>query len=234
MSVPCLFRVCLLGSLTLVACREEREPPGTSTITVPASASMQATAAVSVASNPPPTPPSRERPGCSIETTGHQQTAWSTRWTPPRRGEPHPTHARSTYWASEQEVAVARSRNIDVPLEITCAGTPNRGLGGAVSAISRSSKPEHVPLSPASYPLVAGGKNSQAKPGEFAVGVLLVGHDVYRPTSGTLKLTRFDETGVSGSFDLNGELPSDRRSQIRVHGKFEIPCGDVAQSKCRR
>jgi hypothetical protein len=82
--------------------------------------------------------------------------------------------------------------------------------------------------------LVRGDAESEIRPGQFGIGVLLVGEHIYHPTSGKLTLKHFDLGGVSGSFELNAELSTERRSQIKVRGSFEIPCGDVAQSKCRR
>ena len=180
--------------------------------------------------------PVSRRPGCQLDVRGHQRVSWRTYWSPPKLGEPHPTHARSTYWASEEERQLAAKRNIDVPLEFTCAGTPDNGLGGAFSAVSRTSATQDVRFGAGAYALVNGADMHRIEPGEFAVGVLLIGEQLYEPLGGTLDILGFDRRGVRGSFTLEGKLESSTGKGERVHvrGAFDIPCGDVAQSACQR
>jgi hypothetical protein len=100
-----------------------------------------------------------------------------------------------------------------------------------MSVASRKSTEEDIPLGSGHYELVA-GLGTDAGPGEFAVGILLIGEHVYEPTRGKLELSRFDRSGVSGSFELGAKLSSDAKEVVKMRGRFDIPCGDVAQSKC--
>ena len=228
--VPPSLRSTLLVSVALLGCskasnKDEQVPAGQ------ASAALEARAGARADGAPPSEP--KGRPACEIKVTGHQQVAWSTYWTPPKKGEPHPTHARSTYWASEAELELAEQRHVDYPLELTCAGPPSHGLGGAFSALSRTSRPTDVPFGKKNYPLASKADAAKLEPGQFAVGVLLVGEELYDSAGGWLEVSRFDERGVAGAFDLEATLVSGRGERIRVTGKFDIPCGDVAQSKCQ-
>lgn len=217
--------VALLGCSKQNKNSDEQEPAGQT------SAALEAQATASADGAPPSQ--AKGRPACEIKVTGHQQLTWSTYWTPPKKGEPHPTHARSTYWASEKELELAEQRNVDYPLEFTCAGPPSHGLGGAFSALSRTSKPADVPFGKKNYPLVSKAAAAGLEPGQFAVGILLVGEELYDSLGGWLEVSRFDERGVAGTFDLDAKSVAGRGERIRISGKFDIPCGDVAQSKCR-
>lgn len=169
---------------------------------------------------------------CTLTVTGHQHVAWSTFWTPPKRGEPHPTHARSSYWANEAERELTKNRHVDFPLELTCAGLPDSGLGGAVSLVARTSSSKEVPLASKSYDIAPATQNPPGA-GAFEVGVLLVGESLYRSLGGTLNVQRFDARGVAGDFALDATLVDGKGERIHLKGSFDIPCGDVAQSLCQ-
>jgi hypothetical protein len=64
--------------------------------------------------------------------------------------------------------------------------------------------------------------------------VLLVGEQFYEPVHGTLDILEFDDSGVRGRFHLEGKASGVEGEPLRIRGSFEIPCGDVAQSLCRR
>lgn len=93
---------------------------------------------------------------------------------------------------------------------------------------SNDSKYKDVPFKKAAeYPIPAGGPlGGAAKPGEFNVLVTVDDDPYVVEKAGSLKLTRFDESGIAGtfSFSIGEAFPEGTAKKMQVTGQFEFPC----------
>ena len=94
---------------------------------------------------------------------------------------------------------------------------------------SSTSKYADIPFKAGQYPLPAGGLLGGAeKPGEFSV-LLSLGSDAYQVSqAGQLNITKFDKTGITGTFKFGAEqgfaAQGSQPRKITVQGKFDFPC----------
>jgi hypothetical protein len=87
------------------------------------------------------------------------------------------------------------------------------------------SKYADVPHGPKKYDLVA------ETPGAFQV-IFLLDQESYSVKSGSLDVTRFDDTGIAGAFAL-AATKLGGTEQVKVTGTFDFPC-PAGYSKCKR
>jgi hypothetical protein len=96
---------------------------------------------------------------------------------------------------------------------------------------ANGSRYEDVPFKPGRYALVT---NQDVKPGEFRVMLSIQpggkheGFSVSEP--GTIELTRFDETGIAGTFSFNAKSYAGKA--VAVTGSFDYGC--LGGAHCRR
>lgn len=92
-----------------------------------------------------------------------------------------------------------------------------------------TSKYADVPMKPGKYAIA-----SPAKAGEFNALINLRppgGHDSFTVSEpGTLDITKFDLTGITGTFALKAKSLDGKKS-IEVHGSFDYPCVGQACTK---
>jgi hypothetical protein len=83
------------------------------------------------------------------------------------------------------------------------------------------SKYKDVPFAPGKYPIA-----SQPKSNEFGI-MFSVANKFYKPTSGSIDITRFDKTGLTASFEFaaeNTDRLTKALSKVTVKGKLDYPC----------
>ena len=101
---------------------------------------------------------------------------------------------------------------------------------------SGGSKYADVPFKPGQYTIPKGGLlGGGDKPGEFSV-LLSLGKDAYKVSEdGKLSITKFDKTGIAGSFSFKAEqgFPKDNAApkKISVDGTFDFPCSGGGNCK---
>jgi hypothetical protein len=161
------------------------------------------------------------------------QHAWTTYWDPrgvALTGE-GPSHAHSSYWANAKEKESLKTSNTAIPIDITCRSDGPPAITVSLAAFSSTEK--DIPLGVGMYPIV-GKQSGTVKAGQVLAGALMYNKSMYDATGGTLKLDRFDKSGVKGSFTITGTELLTGAKPIQIEGTFEIPCrGGILESECK-
>lgn len=150
-----------------------------------------------------------------------------------------PSSINSEYWLSDSErlqlaVAVgdtqaavqekiAAGQFVLTPLLLTCGDTRTN-----VQLLATARRQDQLPFGAGSYRIAAGERLAAVTEGEFAASVVLSGK-AYRSGGGTLDITRFDRSGITGSFRLeidDGGAAGAARGT--VVGRFEMSCTGVS------
>jgi hypothetical protein len=192
--------------------------------------------------------PSRE--ACWIQIAGHAaRTITGTFFASTPRDRMTDVQASSDYWATESDlrrvigtrVAVfATDEEAQQKLAQAMASDPRQQIlrlscvtdqGGITLMTSARSRYRDVPLGPGRYRISAGDM-AEAAPGEFVAQTVRIGRlDYYRARGGQLELTRFDRTGVAGSFTLTAAVEPGEAT-LSVAGRFDLPCDPLDASLC--
>lgn len=168
----------------------------------------------------------------SFTGKGGTQSATSDHWVSPEemgqllakvasrsKKDPNKTQA-----ALERQAA--RGAGLVGPLSVHCISTSNGALG-SLSILPGTNTKESVPFKPGQYTLVT----FEEKRGQLPVALRLKGITYMLTEPGVLVLTRFDSTGVAGTFTFNARThdsankPGVTVRNIQVTGSFDIPCG---------
>jgi hypothetical protein len=192
-----------------------------------------------------PAPKGRE--ACRVKFSGAEESEFVGKWYPLRKDDS--VTAASDYWATEAEMRTAlragigagdraeAERQIDqrmqndprvVILELHCMSD-----GGAVVIVSSAaSKYGDVPFKTGSYKLGTGTMKS-APAGDFVVARLRSATTPYTGVKpGTLNLTKFDATGVAGSFSFGAQSVS-TKTPAKIEGTFDLPCEPNRFGQCQ-
>jgi hypothetical protein len=157
--------------------------------------------------------------------------------------------ASSDYWASESDlrrvigarVAVfATDDEAQQKLAQAMASDPRQRIlrlscltdqGGVTLMTSDRSRYHDVPFGPGRY-RISTADMAAAAAGEFVAQTVRTGRlDYYKSQGGELELTRFDPTGVSGSFALTA-VAAPGAPVLTVNGRFAFPCDPLDESGC--
>ncbi|NVJ23292.1 MULTISPECIES: hypothetical protein [Myxococcus] len=127
---------------------------------------------------------------------------------------------------ADLEKQAARGGGLVGPLSLHCISASDGALG-SLSILPGTNTKESVPFKPGTYSLVT----FEEKRGQLPVALRLKGINYMLTEPGVLVLTRFDSTGVAGTFTFNARThdsankPGVTVRNIRVAGSFDIPCG---------
>ncbi len=89
-------------------------------------------------------------------------------------------------------------------------------------------------MAPGTYPIVPKSGNSKVKPGTFIAGFIGYEKSMFQPTSGTLKIDRFDKQRITGSFVIDGHEILMGSRPFHLEGTFDMPCRDgMLQGDCQ-
>ncbi|MEP6871371.1 MAG: hypothetical protein ABI939_05915 [Anaerolineaceae bacterium] len=169
---------------------------------------------------------------CEVKVTGDQQLTFS--------GKAGPGAVGSDYWFTDDDLrqtftalkndkeSVEAALKKDPRLYLLIVNCNQAGGGGTLSLIpSNTSKYKDVPFKPADYVISKQGALSGAKnPGEFTALLNLAkgGFNVSEP--GKLQITKFDKSGIAGTFTFKAEefAAEGTPKKVNVEGKFDFSC----------
>lgn len=214
-------------------------PDGAVVPAPPVGSGLSASSAAATSSRP------GGREACRVGFSGAEESHFVGMW----RRKDDGTTAASDYWATDAEVRTALrthavhkeaaevEREIDarmgrdprlVILAVSCTGD-----GGALVIVSSDrSKYADIPFAPGTYKLGTGTVKS-APAGEFAVLRIRSSTTPYVDVGpGTLTLTKFDATGVAGSFSFTATSQS-TKAQAKIEGTFDLPCEPSRFGRCQ-
>jgi hypothetical protein len=198
-----------------------------------------------VAAPSAPHPPGRE--ACHVKFSGAEESEFSGMWWPGRKDDK--VTAASDYWATDAEVRTALRAGIknkdraEVDREIGAHMEHDPHLvilgiecisdsGSLVIVSGEKSTYADIPFKPGTYKLGTGTAKS-APAGDFAVGRLRSAAGPYLDaTPGTLTLTKFDATGVAGSFSFTATSAS-TKAPAKIEGTFDLPCEPNRFGRCQ-
>jgi len=228
-----MTKLSLVAVLALTACGNKKQAPPT-----PASTPGAAVPTTSAAAAPAGTAVGK----CSFTVSGDVTlTVEGVAKTPPNSA----AMAATEYWMSERSVragleamegldrrkskeqvaaAVDEAMKKDprlMLLSINCGAD-----GGAVDlGASKDSKHADVAMKPGKYVIA-----SDAKAGQFGVLFNMRAPGSFHISEpGTLEITKFDLTGIAGTFAFKAKSFDEKRA-VEVHGTFDYPCvGDACQ-----
>jgi hypothetical protein len=173
---------------------------------------------------------------CELKMTAPEVHEWKTKWNGAhvQTSGAYPSGVRSSHWADEKELALAKESGTVVALAVTCGSGDDADPTIIVKIEQAGSGLAEVPLAPGSYPIVANPGPGKGKPGEFTAHPLLFGKAMFTGKSGTLKIDRFDAEGASGSFVVDGAEMLTGSRPVHVEGTFHMPCRKgLLQSACK-
>lgn len=179
---------------------------------------------------------------CEVSVTGDVSATW--------KGRGGASAVGSDYWYSVDEmkkiVGTLKSANESVDdamkkdprlylLILNCTSTEGGGKNSISLFPSNSSKYKDVPFQPGEYVIPKqGGLGGVENPGEFGV-LLSVGDGSFKVAeAGKLKITKFDKTGIAGTFIYKGEegFAQGTPKKVSVEGKFDFAC--PAGDNCKK
>jgi hypothetical protein len=190
------------------------------------------------------------RPACWIKIKGGATRKIAGTFVPSQPGQPNTdVSASSDYWSSADDLRAEIGKSAAVfateaeaqkKLEAQMAADPRLMIlrlsclttdGGVILMTPGLAKYADVPFKPGTYAISAGDFAS-ARPQEFVAQTVRSGQfDYFHTLKGKLILSKFDASGVSGSFSLSAHSV-DGDAQIEVEGKFDLPCDPLGASKC--
>jgi len=173
---------------------------------------------------------------CKIKMTQPEPHEWATKWDPAhtRTDGQNPSGVRSIHWADQREQKAANDSNTAIPLDIVCGSDDRAKPTIRFDITAFDSRAADVPLAPGSYRIASKASPARNQPGEFIVGVLLFDEGMFKATSGTLKIERFDMNGVAGSFVIDGNEILMGSRPLHLEGSFDLPCRKgLLQSACQ-
>lgn len=179
---------------------------------------------------------------CEVNLTGDVKVSW--------KGRGGASAAGSDYWYSDDEmkkmlgVMKSSKESVDDAMKkdprlflliLNCTSSEGGGKNSVSILPSGDSKYKDVPFQAGEYAIpVQGALGGAAKPGDFGV-LLSVGEGAYRVVeAGKLKITKFDKSGIAGSFSYKGEevFGEGKPKVVNVEGKFEFRC--PAGENCKK
>ncbi|HET9987585.1 MAG TPA: hypothetical protein VFQ65_03680 [Kofleriaceae bacterium] len=99
-------------------------------------------------------------------------------------------------------------------------------LGSINLGPGKASKYADIPFKPGKYPIA-----SDAKAGEIGAMIMLRPpgkHNSFKVSEpGTLELTKFDATGITGTFTIKAKSHDDKQA-VEIKGSFDYPCVGAA------
>ena len=134
--------------------------------------------------------------------------------------------------AADTDAAVAAGMAKDPRFMLLIVNCGVDGQGFFNLSPTNGSRYEDVPYKPATYRLASG---HTAKPGDFRAMISIEPGGKHEGFSvvdgGTVELTRFDDTGIAGTFAFDATSYSGDK-KVKVTGRFDYGCG--AGSHCKR
>jgi hypothetical protein len=214
----------LLLLLVLVACgKSEDAPAKKAPVTAPAPPPDEKPAPLPTPA-PPAEPPADDR--CDVKIEGDENLASFSAGGAMTVG--------SDYWQSPDELKAAISALVKDkskldeemrkdPVFYTVLVNCGRGDLSVNLGPAMGSKYADVPFGPKKYALKAQG----AKPGDFQA-MVSVKREMWVPVDGFVDITRFDKSGITGTFEANVEKRNfgskDAPKKGRLTGKFTLKC----------
>lgn len=250
----------LITSAALSGCKSKGADPAPApvvTASAPAAAAREPAAPADPHFIAPPAvtslPPDRllpSRPACKVEIRGDLTRTVVGTFVPSQPGDlKTDVSAASDYWLSDEDLRTELGRTAAVfatdaeakrKLDTHMAADPRLMVlrlscltaeGGVILMTPERAHYRDVPFTPGTYAISAGDMAS-AGPREFVAQTVRNGPlDYFHALQGTLSLTRFDATGVAGSFSLSAQS-ADSNARIEVKGTFDLPCDPLGASKC--
>ena len=219
------FAAALAATAALCACKPATETPD-----------AQEAAAAETESTADAAPALALLDACRIKMTLPEAHEWDTKWDPAhtRTVSNNPSGVRSVHWADEAELKSAKEMGTAIPLDLVCGNDEDDKPSIKFDITAFDSSPADVPLQPGIYKIAPKASPAKNKPGEFIVGFMGFGESMFQATSGTLKLDRFDMSGVAGSFVIDGNEILMGSRPMHVEGTFDMPCRKaLLQSGCQ-
>jgi hypothetical protein len=223
---------------TFVACKGKSEEPSAAAPTA-APGAMSTTAAAAAPAG---------RTTCDITVTGDATASWKGVLNGSVAQHDGRAGVSTDYWFTDDELrtilrttmrTVDRKKSeteLDSKLEAAMKQDPRFMLlminciadaGSLTLSASPRSTYADIPYRPGTYTV---RKTSDAKPGELTAMFSIKGNDTaYRVASGSVAISKFDGTGLTGSLKL--ELKSfDGSKTVHVTGNLDYPC--FGMSRC--
>ena len=119
-------------------------------------------------------------------------------------------------------------------LILNCTSSEGGGKNSISILPGNDSKYKDVPFQPGEYTIPVQGALGANKAGEFGV-LLSAGDKSFKVTeAGKLKITKFDKTGIAGTFSYKGQdaFAEGTPKKVAVEGKFDFPC--AAGDNCKK
>lgn len=169
---------------------------------------------------------------CTIRLSQPDANEWTTYWdtsATPADGE-GPSAVHSFYWASEEDKQELALRNAAIPLSVRCTADGPPAISVSISAFTSTGS--DIPMDSGEYQVV--GKTTGDLPrGLFQAAPVMYGERIFNVTRGTLSIGRFDSSGASGTFRLEGTEEGDGGAELELEGSFDIPCrGGTLENAC--
>lgn len=170
---------------------------------------------------------------------GGTQAAASDHWMTPEEARQLLTKLYSKTKTSQKaqaamEKQLARGGTIAGPLSLHCMSPGSGTMAASLSILPGKNTKATIPFKPGTYSLVT----FDEKPGELPVALRLKGISYMVTQPGVLVLTKFDGTGVAGTFKFSATTHSSANKpgvtvrNIQVAGSFDFPC-PMKSSICR-
>jgi hypothetical protein len=227
-ATPCLaMALCALGCAKQN--RDSKPEPKAEAPTSAAAKSSAAAAPAAAASSRP----SGMLDACQLKMTAPEAHEWKTYWNSGgSRGMEGPSFAHSSYWANEHERESLQKTGNLAPLDIQC--TSDQGTKVAVVLDAYGSSEKDVPLGPGSYSIVGKTGGGKPKAREFLANIAFGKSGLFDATGGTLKIDRFDDQGVAGSFSVDAHEIVTGARPVHIEGTFDLPCrGGMLEGACK-
>lgn len=172
---------------------------------------------------------------CHLKMTAPEVREWTTYWDPRGKralGEGD-SWVHSFYWGNEEE----RKKLVEMKnpmLEFGCSAEDASGeLEIAVGASTMYMSQADFPFAPGTYEIVEGGSEKYGTEPKAIYGNFLNADPTLWKTKGTLTITRFDDKGIAGSFNMEAEDRLQPRT-MKIEGTFDMPCrGGIVEGGCR-
>lgn len=156
---------------------------------------------------------------CTLTMTAPESADWTTYWSA-AGGAGSAVH--SVHWGNATEKEAQAKNNSALPLQITCGSSDSPPV--SVSLTAPGSTETDIPLAGGTYPIWGKQQAAALKGGQILTANLTFDNRTFDSRSGTLTLTRFDMSGVAGSFVIDGNEMNEEAAPIHIEGTFDIPC----------
>lgn len=156
---------------------------------------------------------------CTLTMTAPESADWTTYWSAAGGAG---SDAHSLHWGNATEKEAQAKSNSAVPLRITCSSGESPSV--SVSLTAPGSTEAGIPLAGGTYPIWGKQQTPSLKDGQILAENLMFDNRTFDSRSGTLTITRFDMSGVAGSFTIDGNEMNEEAAPIHIEGTFDLPC----------